>query len=235
MKKLDQLSSPNWGRWLVISLYLCLIAGVLLAWQDPVLHQHLQPEALAQSGKSLLNRPFGAVWILMGYVVVAAAGVPTTIMVTVGVMVFNPWPGVAYALSGMVCGAMAIYAVGRYSGAAFIDRLTQQGRMRALSTVLQNEGLKAVFVIRAVPIAPFVLVSLTAGAFRIPFGRYVLGTALGLAPGTLMMGLFWDRVKATLEHPNWLAYSVLAFMLTLIVLTVRWFKKKLAQEQMLQD
>jgi uncharacterized membrane protein YdjX (TVP38/TMEM64 family) len=228
-------SLPDWGRWLVLALYLALIIVLVFAWQDPVLRHHLQPEALAQSGKKLLNRPFGALWVLLGYVVAAASGVPTSIMVTVGVMVFSPWPGVAYALAGMVSGAVVIYAVGRYSGAAFIDRWTRHGRMRSLATVLQKEGLKAVFIIRAVPIAPFVLVSLTAGAFRIPFGQYVAGTLLGLMPGTLMMGLFWDRVKATLEHPNWLAYGVLVFLLVLVALTVRWFKRKLAHEHMLQE
>jgi uncharacterized membrane protein YdjX (TVP38/TMEM64 family) len=230
-----QETVPGRGRWLVLLLYLCLIVGLVVAWQNPSMRQHLEPEALAKAGKKLLAQPLGSLWVLLGYVVAAAAGVPTTIMVTVGVMVFTPWPGVAYALAGMVSGAVVIYGLGRYSGAAFIDRWTKQGRMRTLAKVLQKEGLWAVFVIRAVPIAPFVLVSMTAGAFRIRFWHYVLGTALGLTPGTLMMGLFWDRVKAALAHPNWEAYSVLLFMVTLVVLTVRWFKRKLAQEQLLQD
>jgi uncharacterized membrane protein YdjX (TVP38/TMEM64 family) len=232
---MDREPASSRGRWVVLALYGCLIAALIMAWQNPELRQHLQPQALANHGKALLEQPMGTLWVLLAYVCAVVAGVPTSVMATVGVMVFGPWPGVAYALMGMVSGALLVYGVGRYSGAAFIDRWARTGRLHTLATVLQKEGLWAVFVVRAVPLAPFVLVSMTAGAFRIRFWHYVVGTALGLAPGTVMMGLFWDRVKAALEHPNWATYSVLLFMVALIAFTVRWFKRKLAQEQLLQE
>ena len=232
---MDREPASSRGRWLALVLYGCLIAGLVLAWQDPSLKQHLQPQALASHGKSLLAQPMGTAWVLLAYMCAVVAGVPTSVMATVGVMVFGPWPGVPYALMGMVCGSLVVYGLGRYSGAAFIDRWARKGRLHTLATVLQKEGLWAVFVVRAVPLAPFVLVSMTAGAFRIRFWHYVVGTALGLAPGTVMMGLFWDRVKAALEQPNWTTYSVLLFMVVLVVVTVRWFKRKIAQEQLLQE
>lgn len=232
---LEDEATPSRGRWVALLLYGCVIGGLILAWQNPDLRQHMEPQALARQGRELLAQPFGTAWVLLAYVLAVACGVPTTVMVTVGVMVFGPWPGVPYALAGMVTGSVFVYGIGRYSGAAFIDRWARHGRLKFLARVLQKEGLWAVFVVRAVPLAPFVLVCMTAGAFRIRFRHYVVGTALGLAPGTIMMGLFWDRVKAAMDHPDWRAFCVLLFMVTLVVVTVRWFKRKIAQERLLSE
>jgi uncharacterized membrane protein YdjX (TVP38/TMEM64 family) len=200
-------------RWLVLGLYLALMGMVAWAWRDPQWRTALEPHALAQWGRSLLNLPLGPLLILGGYVLAVLMAVPVAALITVGALVFGPWPGMAYALSGMVSGAVVTYAIGRFVGAHAVDSWSTTGRMHALAQALKRRGLWAIVLIRVVPVAPFVVVNMAAGAIRVPLTPYVLGTFLGLAPGTIMISLFTDRLAQAWQSPSastlgWLALTV---------------------------
>lgn len=200
----------RWGRWLLIGLYLALIGGVMLAWRDPEWRPYLEPQALARMGRDLLDMPMGPVLVLLGYVLAVLMAVPVAALITVGALVFGPWPGMAYALSGMVAGATATYGLGRLAGAQWVDSFAPDGRLHAVADAVKRRGLWAVIVIRAVPLAPFIVVNMTAGAFRVRLRDYVLGTFLGLAPGTVIISLFMDRLTAALASPDAGTYTALA-------------------------
>ncbi|MFZ5529215.1 MAG: TVP38/TMEM64 family protein [Pseudomonadota bacterium] len=200
----------RWARWLLIGLYLALIVAVMLAWRDPQWRPYLEPQALARMGRDLLDMPMGPVLVLAGYVLAVLLAVPVAALITVGALVFGPWPGMAYALVGMVAGATATYGLGRLAGAQWVDSFAPDGRLHAVVGAIKRRGLWAVIVIRAVPLAPFIVVNMTAGAFRVRLRDYVLGTFLGLAPGTIVISLFMDRLTAALASPDAGTYTALA-------------------------
>jgi uncharacterized membrane protein YdjX (TVP38/TMEM64 family) len=204
-------------RWLVLGLYLVLIGVVTWAWHDPQWRAALEPHALAQWARSLLNLPMGPVLILGGYVLAVLMAVPVAVLITLGALVFGPWPGMAYALAGMVSGAVVTYGMGRFVGAQKVDEWSSTGRMHALAQALKRRGLWAIVLVRIVPLAPFVLVNLAAGAIRVPLKHYVLGTFLGLAPGTIMLSLFTDRLAQAWQSPSASTLGWLAFVVVLLV------------------
>ena len=213
-------------RWLVLGLYLVVIGVVTWAWRDPQWRAALEPHALAQWGRSLLSLPLGSVLVLGGYVLAVLMAMPVAVLITVGALVFGPWPGMAYALSGMVSGAVVTYGIGRFVGGQAVDSWASTGRMHAMAQALKRRGLWAIVFIRVVPVAPFVMVNMAAGAIRVPLKHYVLGTFLGLAPGTIMISLFTDRLAQAWQAPSastlgWLAFSVLALVATGVGLK-RW-------------
>jgi phospholipase D1/2 len=53
----------------------------------------------------------------------------------------------------------------------------------------------AVAAIRLVPIAPFTLVNLIAGASKIRFADYLLGTVIGMAPGLVLMSALVPGIR----------------------------------------
>jgi uncharacterized membrane protein YdjX (TVP38/TMEM64 family) len=218
------------GRWVLMLIYLLLIVGLVLAWQDPSMRQHMEPAALARQGRALLDMPAGPLLVLGGYVLAVLLAMPVGVLITVGVLVFGPWPGMAYALAGMVSGSMASYGVGLLIGADAVDRWSQQGRIHALALALKRRGLWAIVLVRAVPVAPFIVVNMTAGAFRVRFRDFVLGTALGLAPGTVMISLFMDRLTAALANPGVVTYGVLAGVVLAVVGGLVWFRKSVLKE-----
>jgi phospholipase D1/2 len=55
---------------------------------------------------------------------------------------------------------------------------------------------------RVVPVAPFTVVNLVAGASHIRWRDFAVGTVLGMAPGIFVITLFTARVRAMLTHPT---------------------------------
>ena len=220
----------RWGRWLLIGLYLALIAGVMLAWRDPEWRPYLEPQALARMGRDLLDMPMGPLLVLVGYVIAVLMAVPVAALITVGALVFGPWPGMAYALVGMVAGATVTYGLGRLAGAQWVDSFAADGRVHAVVGAIKRRGLWAVIVIRAVPLAPFIVVNMTAGAFRVRLRDYVLGTFLGLAPGTILISLFMDRLTAALDSPDAGTYAALAGVVAGGVL-LAWLVRRLIKSK----
>ena len=51
-------------------------------------------------------------------------------------------------------------------------------------------GIVAVTTLRLLPIAPFTVVNIISGAFKVPLRDYILGSLLGLLPGILITNLF---------------------------------------------
>lgn len=202
----------------LLLVYLALLGLVWLAWRDPTLRVVLSPVVLAQFGHQVLAWPLGPLWVLLAYVVAVLLAMPVLALITLGVLIFGPWPGMAYALVGMVVGATVTYGVGRLTGPQLLDRL-MKGRLHQISARLnaQRRSLWAIMWLRAVPVVPFVLVNLGAGALRVRLRDYVLGTTLGLLPGTVLISLFMRQVHLavrTATPAGWLALASGALLVT---------------------
>ena len=70
------------------------------------------------------------------------------------------------------------------------------------------------------PIAPFSIVNVVAGASHIRWSDFLLGTIVGLLPGIATMTFFVDRAVAALRHPGPDTLGLLALALALIVALV---------------
>jgi uncharacterized membrane protein YdjX (TVP38/TMEM64 family) len=85
-----------------------------------------------------------------------------------------------------------------------------------------------VITVRIVPIAPFVIINLVAGASHIRFRDYLLGTALGMAPGIAGITLFADGLVAAVRDPSPTTLAVLAVIALAIAvggfLLSRWVR-----------
>jgi phospholipase D1/2 len=71
-----------------------------------------------------------------------------------------------------------------------------------LSRKLARRGVLTVFAMRLLPIAPFTVVNIVAGASHIRFRDFFLGTAAGLLPGLIAITVFVDRVTAAVRQPR---------------------------------
>ena len=91
-------------------------------------------------------------------------------------------------------------------------------------------GVLAVVVLRLVPVAPFTLVNLVAGATHLRARDFLLGTALGMTPGILAVTVFSDRLAVALWHPSGTALALLAAAAALIAagafVLYRWLARR---------
>jgi len=74
-----------------------------------------------------------------------------------------------------------------------------------------------VAVVRLVPVAPFGIINLVAGASHIRLLDFMLGTALGMLPGIAVLAALGHQVIEVLVEPSlesffWLALAVAAWI-----------------------
>ncbi|OXJ25623.1 hypothetical protein CFB82_38340 [Burkholderia sp. HI2714] len=219
---------PLTARFLALGLAVLLVAALALAWRFTPLGERVNVASLAHALATLAQRPAAPALLLAGYVVAATFAVPVTLLITATGLVFGAWPGVAYAAVGSMAAAAANYGIGRWLGRDAVRRLAG-ARANRLSEHIGRRGVLAMAVLRLLPIAPFTVVNLVAGASHIGLRDYLVGTAIGMLPGIVLTVTFAHQLTAALSHPRpgafaWLAAIGLA-LVGVSVLLVRVLRR----------
>ena len=210
-------------RLLALALVLVALIALAAAWSWSPLRAWLDVdrvvEALQRIGES-----FGPVAAVAGFTLAVTLAVPLTFLMLVTFVAFGPWVGVATCMAGGLLGAITSHGVGRLLGREAVERLGGP-RVNAVSERLARHGLLAVIAIRVVPVAPFAIVNMVAGAARISLAHMLLGTAIGMAPSTLVMAFFVDQIVAALRTPGPLTYTLLG-LTVLLIAAATWGGKR---------
>ncbi|HEX7971777.1 MAG TPA: VTT domain-containing protein, partial [Thiobacillus sp.] len=147
------------------------------------------------------------------------------------VLAFGPLAGFVYAMVGIQGAALLTYFAGRGLSRDAIRRLAGP-RLNRLSRELQRRGLFSVIAIRLVPVAPFIVVNMVAGAAHVRIGHYALGTAIGMLPGTLAATVFGGQLDSVLRNPGSVDYGLIAFLVAGLLLAFfalrGWLRRRLA-------
>ena len=207
--------------------FLAVIVGLLLmaaAWRWTALGDWLAPQRLSALMDTISSPVLRALVAVGGVAVASLLMVPLTLLAVVGGVVFEGWLAFCYLMVGAVAGASLGFVLGRRMSG---DRLRRLGgtRLRQLSKRLASRGTMAVAVLRLVPIAPFGIFNLVAGASHLSFRQFVLGSAIGLAPGLGTITLFSSTLWQAVAHPS-LDNVVLAVVAGLILIGFAWAAKR---------
>lgn len=108
----------------------------------------------------------------------------TALSVLVGAVAGFP-AGLAVAMSGGMLGGLAGFVLSRRLGRDTVVRLAG-ARLARLDRAVSQRGFVSVLVARAMPVAPFAFVSYAAGLSGVRLGPYLLGTAVGLVPWSVL-------------------------------------------------
>jgi phospholipase D1/2 len=102
-------------------------------------------------------------------------------------------------------------------------------RLNKISRRLAQKGVLAIIAVRIIPVAPFSLINLVAGASHIRFRHFLIGTLIGELPGLLGISIFVDQIGEAVRHPGPGSFVALIVAALLIVLGVfglrRWLGK----------
>lgn len=108
----------------------------------------------------------------------------TALSVLLGAVAGFP-AGLAVALSGGLLGGLAGFALSRRLGREAMTSLAG-ARLARLDRTVSERGFVSVLVARIMPVPPFVFVSYAAGLSGVRLGPYLLGTAIGLVPWSVL-------------------------------------------------
>jgi len=204
-------------------------AGLAAAWRWTPLHELLDAKSLASDVEVLARAPFAPLLVLGAYVLASLTAFPITLLILATGLVFGPIAALVYAWAGSLLGAAAGFGVGRVLARDLVQRLSG-ARLTAIGRRLGKQGLLAVIALRIVPVAPFTVVNLAAGAARVRLRDFMLGTFLGMSPGIIAVTVFWGQVLATLRQPSPSSLMLLGLVAVGIVLGAvalrRWLTRK---------
>lgn len=190
------------GRQLVLSL--SVIAALLLlaaAWRWTPLSDWLDPQRVLAALEHVKTYPGAPVIVIGGFVLGGLVVAPVTVLVVATLAVFGPVEGLVYALTGSIVSGVVTFGIGRALGRPGVRKLLGR-RMSRLGRHLARRGLLSMVIAHMLPVAPFTLVNMAAGALQFRLRDFVIGTALGMVPGMMALAILVDRVEATIRTPN---------------------------------
>lgn len=120
---------------------------------------------------------------LLVYVAGTLLLVPGAVLTIAGGLLFGAAGGGLLTLVGATVGATLAFRVARWAGRGPVERLGGD-RVATVDGWLADRGLLAVATLRLVPLVPFSLANYAAGLTGIRPRDHVVGTTLGIVPGT---------------------------------------------------
>lgn len=158
--------------------------------------------------------------MLLAYLVGSVLLVPVNVLIAATGAAFGPFVGFGYALAGSLLAAALVFGLGRAVGRDPVRRFAGR-RVNAVSRRLDRHGLWAMALVRLLPIAPFSLVNLVAGASEMRLRDFLLGSLVGMTPGIALLTVFGDRLGAWLRQPDG-SNLVILIGVTLAAVAVAW-------------
>lgn len=217
---------PAWGKIIFITLALVALTA---AWRYTPLAGYVRAERIIAWAEGVGDVAWAPLVVMAAYTPACFVMFPRPLITLFAVIAFGPVLGFTYSILGILGAALATYFAGRAMQPDAVRR-TVGDKLNDLTVVLRRRGLLACFAMRIVPVAPFVVEGIAAGAVRIKLWHYSLGTVLGMTPGTLTTSVFGDQIQTALQDPSrinwWLIGAVLAFFAVLIFFVRRWFLKQ---------
>jgi uncharacterized membrane protein YdjX (TVP38/TMEM64 family) len=198
------------------------------AWRWTPLAEQIDIRKIIAWSVSLRENPARHVIIFGAYIVGSFVSFPVPLLVLATAFVFGPVAGTVYSFAGCLLGAAVTYGAGRLMGKDFVRRIAG-AKWRAVEKTAAETGIMAVAAMRLLPVAPFTIVNVVAGAFRLPVWNYFVGSLLGLAPGILVINFFARQFARTLRQPGPASYALLALAVFLAVAGTIWLKRKVAK------
>jgi len=192
------------------------LLGLAAAWRWTSLGDLLDLETLTAQVERFRELPASPALAIGAFVLGGLLVMPVTLLVAATALAFGPVFGLVYSVLGAMASAAVVYGLGRWLGRDVVRRFAG-ARLNAVSRRLAQRGILTIMFVRVVPVAPFSVVNLVAGASHIGFRDFLLGTLFGMTPGIALIALFVDQVGQTLRQPGPGAVALLAALLALIV------------------
>ena len=214
------------------SLLLAVLA-LAAAWRWSPLGTWIEIPRLLGYIDAFDRSPAAPLITIAGFLIGGLLVAPVTVLITVTVLAFGSMQGFLYSFAGMTLSAILTFYLGRVFGQRLVDRISP--RLHRLSVRLAEKGVLAVVAVRVVPVAPFTIVNMVAGATRIRLKDFVVGTIIGELPGLIALSIFVDQITTTIKSPGPTSYAVLAVTAVAIVAIAwilrQWLAKRTAAQE----
>ena len=222
-------AKPAWGK---LAAMAAVLVALALAWRYTPLNEFLSRENIREWARAARETPWAPIAVILAYTPAALFMFPRPLLTLLTIIAFGRWLGAAYSGAGIMLAAMATYYAGRMMRRETVVRLAG-GKLDEAGKVLREHGIVAVFASNQLPVPPFAVQGLIAGAIRIPAWQYAVGSLLGMAPGLLAATVFAGELRAALEDPSSISWWVFALVIVVFAAFIwgvrKWFAKRIGK------
>ncbi|MFK4765367.1 VTT domain-containing protein [Desulfobaculum sp. SPO524] len=218
---LDEYSGPDnsqksFARILAFSAMLAAFVLLAVLWRYTPLSRYVTPDALLHWAAHIRELPLAPLLAPLAFVFGGLVMFPVTLLIVLTASIFSPAESFAISTAGCLLSAFTVYSIGEYLGHDSVRQLAGS-RINALSQQLGKHGLASIVVVRILPVAPFSIINLVAGASHIKRRVFLTGTVLGMIPGIIGMTLFGGQLMNAIRNPGPMTFGVLGAIIALVI------------------
>ena len=167
-------------RFQTAALWVFLLLGFYLSPLRQLLNRERLTTVLPTLG------PWSAFLFVALYAVAMIIGIPTVIFTIVGGGVFGLLPGTVHSVLGATLGAWGACWLSRYLLRPWAERqFSRNPTLQKFQKGIERQALFFVIAVRLSPVTPFNIENYLFGLTAIRWRPYVVGTVVGIVPGTL--------------------------------------------------
>lgn len=188
---------------------LLVVIGLTLAWHFTPLSDVVRPAAIDEMMTTFATSPWAPLYVTAAYLAGGLVAFPLVVLIAATAAAFGPVLGFAYGMLGSVASAVLMYGVGAWLGRRQLQSIFGP-RLNRIRNGIARSGILAVAAVRLVPLAPFTIVNMVAGACQVRVVDYIVGTVLGLLPGLLLMSALGYQIFRVIVAPTGADFVLLA-------------------------
>ncbi len=210
------------ARPLLAVVTLLLLGGL---WYSTPLRDWVTPEHVAAVAEPLRHGPAGPFLWASIFTLAGMLMVPLTALIVASALLFGPNVGAAISLGAGVASAAGGYLMGQWLWRDTVRRFAGP-RLSRISREVGERGILSIVAVRLVPVAPFTVVNMVAGASHVGLRDFVLGSALGMAPGIAGISILSNRAAALVTDPGAGSLAVLLVVALLFGGALLWLRRR---------
>ena len=200
----------------------------LAAWKLGFFH-HAAPQKVEAAAERVGGREWLAPTFILVYATLGAFALPVTVLAYGAGAVFGVLRGSLYIWIASMLAATAGYFLARGVLGTAARRLIGRHDEKLNAFRTRNAALTA-FRMQLAPIVPFGVATYTAAIAELPPLSFLMGTAIGIIPGTLLSTFIGDRFIAGVSRGDKMAL-VIAIGVSLVLLALSYAPKLLKKSR----
>jgi uncharacterized membrane protein YdjX (TVP38/TMEM64 family) len=175
-------------------LLILVLAAVYAIVRFSPLSVYFEKENLLQFLSTLQNYWWGPVVFILIYGIGCVFAIPGAILTMAGGALFGTFSGTLYNVIASNLGATLAFLIARVLGRDFVAGLMKGGKLAQLDDSIERHGFMTIFRLRLIPLVPFNGLNFGSGFSKVKYREYLLGSILGMLPGTFIYTYFGDSV-----------------------------------------
>lgn len=170
----------------------------------------------------------GPLLFILLYTVTTVLFLPGLPMTIAAGVLFGPFWGVAYAITGATLGACASFLVARYAARDWVETKMTGVMWQKLDRQVGEQGWKIVAITRLIPLFPFNLLNYAYGLTKIPFLHYAVASFFCMLPACIAFIVFSSSLPQLLRGNVSPALVIGIVSIAVVSIVPAWYRRRMA-------